>query len=242
MVQSAAFAYRDSRADKLQQHVQSHLPLVYSVAQRFARISPLGTLEVSDLVNAGVLGLYKAAEKFDEQNGNTFASYAAPYIRGAILDELNQHHQLPRSIRDRSKKVKKAQAVLSQKFSREPIDDEVANYLGISVDTYGHWLMDLGFTSICSVDELESVGELPVQDESIDVSPEKTVDEKEFKAELAGALGELAEREQQVLYLYYQEELTLKEIAYILNLSESQISRIHSKTILRLRRMLQDGA
>jgi RNA polymerase sigma factor FliA len=240
MVQTAAFAYRDPQADIVQGRVQSHLPLVYSMAQRIARISPLGTLEVSDLVNSGVLGLYKAAEKFDEANGNTFASYAAHYIRGSILDELNQHHQLPRSIRDKSKKVRDAQRTLAQKLMREPTDDEVANYLGISVDTYGRWLMDLGFTSIWSVDELESVGELPVQDESVETNPERTIDEKEFKIQLAGALGQLAEREQQVLYLYYQEELTLKEIAYIMNLSESQISRIHSKTILRLRRMLQD--
>lgn len=218
--------------------LQQHMPLVYKMAQRVANVTQLGSLEIGDLVNAGFLGMYKALEKFDEKRGVPFGAYAMSYVRGAMLDEVQQFRQIPRTIRDKDKKIRAAIEELTHRFLRTPTDGELAEHLGLSEKQLGEWLSDIGWITIWSVDELEMNGALDATDDSLDSNPEASFDLEERNALVADALKKLSLREQQVLYAYYQEELTLKEIAYVMDLSESQISRIHSKAILRLRGMV----
>ncbi|GMA51298.1 RNA polymerase sigma factor FliA [Alicyclobacillus contaminans] len=218
--------------------VREHLELVYRVARRVANATALDGLEVQDLVQAGVLGLYRALDKYDEARGVPFAAYAMHFVRGAMLDEVRKSSHVPRGLRQKERQVKAAWEALTQQRMREPTDAEVAEYLGIPEVEYEQWLQDLGWTTLWSVEELEAAGSLHVVDEHEASSPTAVMDRKVSKALLVQALKRLSPKEQQVLYAYYEEELTLKEIAYVMNLSESQISRIHSKAILRLRGML----
>lgn len=230
--------YQSQDQQKKDELVREHLPLIYSTARRVANATDLGALEQSDLVQAGVLGLYKAMEKFDETKGVPFGAYAMHYVKGAMLDEVRKFKQVPRSLRDKHTKVKQAYDTLTQSLMRMPAESEVAEHLRIAESTLNDWLVDIGWTSIWSVEELEAAGTFTVEDTRYEVSPTDSMDLKESKHVLVQALKKLSPKEQKVLYAYYEEELTLKEIAYVMNLSESQISRIHSKAILRLRGML----
>lgn len=231
-------AYGNWNKQKNDELIEQHLPLVYRMAQRVVNATHLGTLEFGDLVNVGVLGMYKALEKFDTRRSVTFGSYATPYVRGAMLDEVQRHRQIPRAIRDKDKQVRAAINELSQSLLRTPTDEELARHLGLSTQQLGKWMTDIEWTTVWSVDELEASGAFDAADDHSDNNPEERIDLVERTSLLAGALKKLSLREQQVLYAYYQEELTLKEIAYVMDLSESQISRIHSKAILRMRGML----
>ncbi|QSO48138.1 sigma-70 family RNA polymerase sigma factor [Alicyclobacillus mengziensis] len=231
-------AYSKWEQQKSDETVRECLPMVYRLGQRIANVTNLGTLELGDLVNAGVLGLYRAFERFDVTRGVPFISYAVLHVRGAMLDEIQRYRQIPRSLRDKHNRIRAAYDELAQANLRSPTDHEVANYLGISEQLLSAWLVDVGWTTIWSVDELESLGVLDPVDESPQNNPSDSYDAEESKSVLTDAIKRLSLKEQQVLYAYYQEELTLKEIAYVVGLSESQISRIHSKAILRLRGMM----
>lgn len=235
---SAFDSYVSLDKQKRDDTIRDALPLVYSIARRVANATAMETLEVGDLVQAGVIGLYKAMDKFDERRGVAFATYAGHYVRGSMLDELHKYHRVPRGVREKQSKLRRAYDALTQQLVRTPEDEEVAAYLDISKATLDQWLMETGWTSVWSVEELEAEGSLHVTDEDLFANPAQSYDAKERKAALMESIQRLSMKEQQVLYAYYQEELTLKEIAYVVGLSESQISRIHSKAILRLRGML----
>lgn len=230
--------YQTQEKLRREEVVRDHLQMVYGVARRVANATAMDTLETSDLVQAGVFGLYRAMDKFDATKGVPFGAYAQHYVKGAMLDELRKSKQMPRSIRDKNTKVKNACDALSQSLMRTPTDEELADFLGITSEQMSNWLMDLAWTSVWSVEDLESQSTFDVIDETHQNSPSETMDLKEGKAVLVQALKRLSPKEQQVLYAYYEEELTLREIAYVMNLSEAYISRIHSKAILRLRGML----
>jgi len=230
--------YASWNKQKNDDRIREQLPLLYRMAGRVANVTRLGTIETGDLVSAGVLGMYKAFDKFDESRGVPFGAFAMPYIRGAMLDEVQKVRQIPRSMRDKQRRMKSAFDELTQQFLRTPSDAELAQQLGITESQLGDWLADMEWTTVWSVDELEQNGSFDAADEHVDNNPEANWDAVERKSALVQALKRLDQREQQVLYAYYQEELTLKEIAYVMDLSESQISRIHSKAVLRLRGMM----
>ncbi|MCL6454459.1 MAG: FliA/WhiG family RNA polymerase sigma factor [Alicyclobacillus sp.] len=232
--------YQQWEQRKHDELVREHLPLVYKMASRVANVVGIGAFERGDLVSAGVLGLYKALERFDSSRGATFGSFAQPYVRGAMLDEVQKLRQVPRALRDKHRRVREAFDVLAHQLLRTPTDAELAEYLGIDERRLGEWLGDLEWTTVWSLDELEQRGAWDAPDERIEMNPAQRLDRVELAGRLAQALRLLDLREQQVLYAYYQEELTLKEIAYVMELSESQISRIHSKAILRLRGLLAE--
>lgn len=231
-------AYGNWDKQKNDERIREHLPLLYRMAGRVANVTHLGTVETGDLVSAGVLGMYKAFDKFDEARGVPFGAFALPYIRGAMLDEVQKVRQIPRSMRDKQKRMRSTFDALTQQLLRTPSDGELAEHLGITESQLGEWLADMEWTTIWSVDELERTGTFDAVEEHVDNNPEANWDAVERKSSLAQALKRLDLREQQILYAYYEEELTLKEIAYVMDLSESQISRIHSKAILRLRGMM----
>ncbi len=182
--------------------VRDHLDMVYRMARRVANATALGTLEVSDLVQAGVIGLYRAMDKFDESKGVPFGAYAMHFVRGAMLDEVRKYNQIPRGLRDKHTKVKAACDTLAQRLMRMPTDAEVAEYLGIREDELNQWLVDIGWTTVWSVEELEEAGGFNMVDSRDDISPSQRMDLKERRAALVQALKRLSLKEQQVLYAY----------------------------------------
>lgn len=215
--------------------------MIYATARRVLNAAG-NRMELGDLVQTGVLGLYRAIDKYDPAKGVPFSAFALPYVKGAMLDELAKHVQIPRSIRDKHNKLKAAFDELSRRYVRSPTDEELAEFLGISLERLGEWLTEVGWTAVWSVEELELAGTLHVSDNRASMNPATAFAEKEDKALLVQAIRHLSLREQQLLYAYYQEELTFKEIGYVMDLSESQVSRIHSKAIVRLRALLERDA
>lgn len=222
--------------------VREHLPLVYRLARRVANSVELRGLELNDLVHAGVIGLYQALDRYDASRGVPFGAFAMRHVRGRMLDEIARHHQLPRGLRERQARLHAAYDHLSQQLMREPSDEELADALGIPVAELHEWWVDLGWTAAFSLEDLEAQGQADVPDPEDTFDPARRLDRQAARAQLVQALHRLTPREQQVLWLYYEEDLTLKEIGEVLDLSESQVSRIRSKAILRLRGMLTGHA
>jgi RNA polymerase sigma factor for flagellar operon FliA len=231
--------YRQWQQTQRQELIEQHLDLVYRLARRvLSVIGQDGQLEYGDLVNAGILGLYQALDRYDAARGVPFPAFATRYVKGRMLDEVARQRQLPRSLRDKQTRLNRAVDELSQRLLRTPSDEEVREHLGLSAQEFQSWLADCAWTSIWSVDELEQAGTFDVIDERTESSPEAVMDWQETRSSLIHALSRLSAREQQVLYAYYVEELTMKETAQVIGVSESQVSRIHSRAIQRLRGML----
>ncbi|MFB5192873.1 sigma-70 family RNA polymerase sigma factor [Alicyclobacillus fastidiosus] len=234
-------AYQTWGRQQESERIEAHLPLVYSLASNLApRAGALG-LEMGDLVHTGVLGLYSASTTFQESRGSTFGAYAKPFVRGAMLDEIARHKNEPRAVRDKYRKIRDAEEKLVRLLMREPTTKELADAVGIEVKTLSDWLTDIGMRDRASLEELAERGTLQDQDHTTARQPELSFLDRESKQQLVAALGLLPQREQQLLYLYYQEELTLKEIGYVLDLSESQVSRTHKKALARLQEFLAEA-
>jgi len=225
--------------DKL---LAEYTPLVKYTAQRMAVNLPK-SVELGDLIGTGVLGLIKSVETFDLSLGFKFETYATHKIRGAILDDLRALDWVPRSVRQKSRKMQQTYALLEQKLGRMPYDDEVAEHLGVTMSEFEDMLSDVATTTIISLDESipDSSGDsktLTVLDTIEDpqgTNPLKEMGFQETKRILKEAIGELPEKERLVIALYHYEELTLKEIGEVLGITESRVSQIHSKAMLKLR-------
>lgn len=225
--------------DKL---LAEYSPLVKYTAQRMAVNLPR-SVDIGDLIGTGVLGLIKAVETFDMSLGFKFETYATHKIRGAILDDLRALDWVPRSVRQKSRKIQQAYAVLEQRLGRMPYDDEVASELQLSMDEYESMLSDVAPATIISLEEsLPDMGgdskSLTVLDTIEDpqgTNPLKEMGFKETKRILKNAIADLPEKERLVVALYHYEELTLKEIGEVLSITESRVSQIHSKAMLKLR-------
>jgi len=230
------------RGDDLarQKLVEQYLRVVRYVAGRMAIGLP-HYVEYNDLVSAGLLGLIQAVDNFDHQRGIKFETYAIPRIRGAILDELRSQDWFPRSLRRKAKQVEAAYAELEVRLGRAATDDEVARELGINVRELDDLLSEVALATIMSLDA-DPNGDEDGQGGLGDYLPdprsdeiERSIAEEEMRVLIAQRLAELPEKEQLVLVLYYYEELTLKEIGEILDVTESRVCQIHTKAILRLK-------
>ncbi|WP_240675674.1 FliA/WhiG family RNA polymerase sigma factor [Ammoniphilus sp. CFH 90114] len=223
--------------------IRTYLPLVHYVVGRLSIGLP-GTVDKGDLQSFGHLGLMDAMKKFDFERGLQFETYAMWRIRGAIMDGLRESDLIPRSARDKAKRIEEAYLILEQQHLRSVSDREVSDYLGISEKDLGQAFSDASFASLLSLDE-------PVHDEEeqkafrqsfiVDEKakdPQKSLDEAVQKRILADAIDRLSEKERTVVSLFYYEDLTLTEIAEIMSLSPSRISQIHSKALLRIRALL----
>ncbi len=233
-------AYRGGDEVARERLMARHLPLVHHVARKVLSALP-GEAELGDLVSAGTLGLMNAIDSFDEQRGLAFSTYAAPRIRGAILDDLRRWDHAPRSVRRKVRQINGARDALAGTLQREPVARETADALGIEVDTFFRW----------EAAAAEAV-QLPL-DAPIDPARNRTatpadmlvgaageeIEEDITRDEEAGAVREamqhLSERDRLVLTLYYFEDLKLAEIAQVLDLTESRISQIRSKALSTLR-------
>jgi len=229
-----------------EQLLTRYLPLVKNVAGRMAMGFPK-SVELSDLVNTGVIGLIEAFSNFDPERGVKFETYAVPRIRGAILDELRALDWVPRSTRAKSREIERALVKLENDLGRTPNNDELANCLDVSLGDLHKSLNDVASTTILSLDEMiygeEDNRQIPrvetIEDKSHD-NIISAIEKDELRAFLVVAISNLTEQEKLVIALYYYEELTLKEIGEVMHISESRVSQIHTKSVLKLRGMIRE--
>ncbi len=216
--------------------VREHAGLVKRIAFHLHARLP-ASVQVEDLIQAGMIGLLEAARSYREGLGASFTTFAGIRIRGAMLDELRRHDWTPRSVHRRSREVAEAIRTLEKRLGREPRDQEVCELLGIGLDEYHQILADGAGATVVSLDHAGEEGEehtFDVIDEG-SPGPEARLLDERLRSELARAIAELPEREALVMSLYYVEEMNLKEIGAVLGVSESRISQIHGKALMRLR-------
>lgn len=220
--------------------VEEYIPLVKYVAGRLAINLP-NSVDVGDLEGFGFFGLLDAIEKFDYTRNIKFETYASTRIRGAILDGLRSMDWVPRSTRAKARELEDTIYHLTNKLGRNPADAEIAAALDVPMERYYELLDEVRGVNLFSLDETlaakDSDDSLHMLDlvSADDQSPDEIVVQSETVDELARAIESLSEREQLVLSLYYDDELTLKEIGHVLNVSESRVSQIHTKVIMTLR-------
>ncbi len=223
-----------------------YLPLVKYVANKVAnRILLPQDIDFDDLVGYGVFGLLDAIEKFDPSRDIKFKCYAFIRIRGAIYDELRSIDWVPRSIRQKAKEIESAVNTLENRLCRAPTDEEIAGELGIPVDDFQQTLLKICRTSLISVNDAWYLGYdsgkvsiIETIESPNSFNPDIMVGKEEVKKVIAKIIEELPEKEKKVLILYYYEDLKLKKIKEILNISQSRVSQIHAKAIIRLRSKL----
>lgn len=217
--------------------ILEYAPLVKVVAGRLSMY--LGySVEYEDMVSYGVFGLIDAIDKFDMTKEVKFETYASLRIRGAILDQIRKMDWIPRTIRQRQKQIDAAMKEIEQATGREARDEEIASKLGISDDEFLEWQSQMKVNNIVSLNEYVEQGSDVPSDKnttgSFD-SPEAVIEKTELKQMLEQALELLTEKEKKVILLYYYEELTLKEISNILEVSESRISQLHTKALQKMK-------
>ena len=217
-------------------------PVVKYIADRMGMHLPSGVSR-EDLISAGVLGLNDAMDKFKTEKGVKFKTYATYRIKGAMVDELRKMGWASRSVIRDNQQIEKTRDALKLKLGREPKDIEVADQLGVMLDVYHKMLWRTRRISLVSLDEMLPDGNSPrmVCQTSESESPFDALKVKEIKLMIAREIETLSKNEQLVISLYYYEELTLKEIGKVLDLTESRISQIHSKVISKLRGRLQSS-
>jgi RNA polymerase sigma factor FliA len=215
--------------------VLQYAPLIHFIANRLAmRLPPSVSRE--ELASAGIVGLLDAVEKFDAGLGIKFKTYAEHRIRGAMLDELRKMDWFPRSVRKDIQRVEEAILALETRWGREPDDQEIAEELGVGLEEYFKIIHRSACTGLLNIEDVNMEGGGNNGCQAMEAaSPLDQLAVKEIKDVVAGSLKGLSDMEQKVVSLYYYDELTLKEIAEIFHLTESRISQIHSKAILRLR-------
>ncbi len=229
---------REGKVEAKKRLIEQYLPLVDYVSNRLAIGLPKN-ISRDDLESYGIMGLIDAIDKFDYERGLQFETYASWRIRGAIIDGLRHNDWVPRSVREKAKKIEEAYQILEQQYMRSVTDAEISDYLQISEKEFRQIVQEIAVTTICSFDD-------PIKDEEADTklsllidenakNPESKVNEVFLKEVLAKAIERLTEKERTVISLFYYEDLSLSEIAEVMSLSPSRISQLHSKAILRLR-------
>ena len=230
--------YSKNRTDKLrEQIIIEYVPLVKLVAGRLNMY--LGyTVEYDDLVSYGVFGLIDAIDKFDYGKTVKFETYASLRIRGAILDQIRKMDWIPRTIRQKQKQIDAACKEFELTHGRQATDAELAECLGISEGEYIDWQSQMKVTNVVSLNEfMEQGSDVANRKESSShfAQPDEAYEQNELKEVLKDALTLLTEKERRVIELYYYEELTLKEISSILEVSESRVSQLHTRALQKMK-------
>jgi len=223
-----------------EQLILAYAQLVKLVAGRLSMY--LGhNVEYDDLVSYGIFGLIDAIDKFDMTKNVKFETYASLRIRGAILDQIRKMDWIPRTVRQRQRKIDEAIKQVEMRTGKAATDEEIALELGVSEDELVNWQSQLKVTNVVSLSEFEETGQEPMM-ESVNKNrfsqPEDVVEEKELKQKLVESLELLTEKERRVIELYYYEDLTLKEISLVLEVSESRVSQLHTKALLKMRKKM----
>ncbi len=238
--------YREHRAPEVREKlVLRYVSLVKYVAGRLAIGLP-PSVQADDLVSSGILGLMDAIDKYDLERDTRFETYAVTRIRGAILDELRALDWIPRSTRQKARKLESVYVQLENALGRSATAEEVAKHMKLSTQALYGLLDEVRSTNLVSLDEYvqgkDGEGQTRLVDAVEDregLDPSERIDIEDLKDVMNNAILRLPSRERLVIALYYYEELTLKEIGSILNVSESRISQIHTKAITRLRAKLK---
>ena len=226
--------------------VVAYSPLVKYVAGRMASGLP-AHVEEADLISYGLVGLISAIKRFELAREIKFETYALPRIKGAIIDELRSLDWVPRSVRARAREIERANVKLEGRFQRAPTDEEMASELEMTMDEFQEALLQISNSTIAALDELWSISDTSGDQVSLldtlhdpdAPDPAQLMDASELKDRIADAIARLPEREKLVIALYYYENLTLREIGEVLGVTESRISQLHTKAVLRLRSRLQ---
>lgn len=198
-------------------------------------------VEYDDLVSYGIFGLIDAIDKFDADKNVKFETYASLRIRGSILDQIRKMDWIPRTVRQRQRKLDEAVKQIEAQTGKTASDDEIAQVLGISSDELLNWQSQLKVSNLVSMTEFEENGTEPAMDTTYNshfTQPEEVVEKEELKETLVEALDALTEKERRVIELYYYEEMTLKEISKILEVSESRVSQLHTKSLTKMKKIM----
>ena len=225
--------------------IMKYAPLVKNVVGRMTYKLPIDAADREDLVNVGVIGLMEALDKFDRHRNVQFETYARFRIRGAVLDELRSRDWVPRSVRHKDSKLENAFYTLGKKLGRPPDEEEVANFLGITLDQYFKLIDETKGIPLISQEDLtpdylESHGASDIMETVDRGNPLDLFTGEETKSKIKVTIDRLPEKEKLVVSLYYYDEMTMKEIGKIIDLTESRVCQLHTQAILRLRATLKD--
>ncbi|HUW52695.1 MAG TPA: RNA polymerase sigma factor FliA [Rhodanobacter sp.] len=238
---SVASQYLQHSRESADEMVRRHAPLVRRIAYHLMGRLP-ASVDVGDLVQAGMIGLLEASRHYALGHGASFETYAGIRIRGAMLDELRRTDWTPRSVHRKTREVAEVVRQIETETGAEAEDAEVMRRLGISADEYHQVLADAACVRLLSLtasDDNEEGVVLNVADEA-GLNPHESIERDGMRDALAEAIGNLPEREQLVMSLYYEQELNLKEIGAVLGVSESRVCQIHGQAVIRLRARLTD--
>ncbi len=230
-------------ASRKNEIILEYAPQIKFIAHRLAmRLPP--HVDMDDLISSGVIGLIDAIDKFDPSRNIQFKTYAEFRVRGAMLDDLRSRDWVPRSVRQKSAVLEKAYAEIEQKVGRPASDEEVAGALNITMDDFYDLLnrtRGLSMVSIESDDEDSGVSRKILESLTADIeeNPFNVLRKKELQMLMARAVDQLPDNEKKVVSLYYYDELTMKEIGKVLDITESRVSQIHTKAMLRMRGKLR---
>ena len=230
--------YAETKSSEVrEQLILEYAPLVKLVAGRLSMY--LGyNVEYDDLVSYGIFGLIDAIDKFDSMKEVKFETYASLRIRGSILDQIRKMDWIPRTIRQKQKKIDTAMKEIETATGRAATDEEIAQKLEISTDDFADWQSQMKITGVVSLNEfMESGSEIPAEQHNQHrfEEPEEVIEKEELREVLGQALELLTEKEKKVILLYYYEDLTLKEISNVLEVSESRVSQLHTRALQKMK-------
>jgi RNA polymerase sigma factor for flagellar operon FliA len=221
--------------------IMKYAPLVKYVAGKISMGMPQN-IEFDDLVSYGIFGLIDAISKFDPARGIKFKTYAMTRVRGAIFDELRSIDWIPRSIRQKAKQIEQVISELENKLGRTVEDEEIARELGVTIEEFHTLISKLSGTSILSLNDIWYLGDdndelsiLETLEAPENMNPDVLIEKEEIRDYIIAAIKKLPDKEKKVIVLYYYEDLTLKEIGEVLEVTESRVSQLHTKAIMRLR-------
>lgn len=234
---NAVAMYTSVQSAGADERILQHAPLVKRIAYHLLNRLP-DSVQVDDLIQAGMLGLLEAIKHYDVSHGASFETYAGIRIRGSMLDEIRRSDWTPRSVHKKSRMVSDAIQAIENKTGSEARDTDIAGYLGITLDEYNHILQDATSCRVFSVEELAQTGDHCFDESQTMEEPLDGLSRDGFQRALANAIISLPERERLVISLYYDDELNLREIGEVLNISESRVSQISTQAVLRLRSRL----
>ncbi|MFT7185212.1 MAG: RNA polymerase sigma factor for flagellar operon FliA [Pseudohongiellaceae bacterium] len=227
--------YTDNQTKYADDLIRQHASLVKRIAHHLIARLP-SNVQVEDLIQAGMMGLLEASKKYEVSKGASFETYAGIRIRGSMMDEVRKGDWVPRSVHRNSRRISEAIKVIEDREGRDAHDEEIAHELAMTLGEYFSCLKDSNGGKLFSYEDLSEQGDVISESLIGNVNtPERSFQEASFKSHLANEIDTLPERERLVLSLYYEEELNLKEIGLILEVSESRVSQIHSQAAIRLR-------